>query len=252
MRFKVIACKALQREISLLAAGTDAMLDITYMRQGLHDTPDLLRAALQKEIDAVDGDNDMHTNEARLSRCFDAILLGYGLCSNGVCGVTSQKHKLIVPRSDDCIGLFLGSYQKYREYFDQHPGTYWYNASWIENAYTPSEQNRKLMLAEYTEKYGEDNAEYLVDAQSTTKNYNNAAYIAWDGLNFPQYEQYTREAADYFGWQFNKVKGDSGWLSDMLSGRFDERFAVAQPGESFTQDYSGGVIRACPHCKETT
>ncbi|MEL7604196.1 MAG: DUF1638 domain-containing protein, partial [Bacillota bacterium] len=103
MRFKVLACKALQRELSLLAAGTDAILDITYMRQGLHDTPDLLRAALQKEIDAVDSGSDLHTNEDRLGRSFDAILLGYGLCSNGVCNVTSQRHKLIVPRSDDCI-----------------------------------------------------------------------------------------------------------------------------------------------------
>lgn len=246
MRFKVIACKALQREISLLAAGTDAVLDITYLRQGLHDTPDALRAALQREVNAVDEGSDVHTNAARLGRSFDAILFGYGLCSNGVCGVTSQKHKLVVPRSDDCIGLFLGSYQKYREYFDAHPGTYWYNASWIENAYTPSVENRARMLAEYTEKYGEDNAEYLVDAETTTKNYTNAAYVAWDGLNFPQYEQYTRDAAAYFGWDYDRVQGDSGWLSDLLAGRHDARFAIAQPGECFAQDYTGSIVKACP------
>jgi hypothetical protein len=252
MRFKVIACKALFREISLLAAGTDAVLDVTYMRQGLHDTPDLLRAALQKEIDAVDEGSDLHTNEGRWGRRFDAILLGYGLCSNGVAGVTSKKHKLVVPRADDCIALFLGSYQKYREYFDAHPGTYWYNASWIENAYTPSEENRARLLEEYTEKYGADNAEYLVDTETTTKNYNNAAYVSWDGLSFPRYEQYTREAAACFGWNFDLVKGDSSWLGDLLEGRHDERFSIAQPGESFAQDYSGGVIRACPFCREAT
>ena len=252
MRFKVFACKALFRELSLLAAQCSAVLDITYLRQGLHDTPDKLREALQKEIDAVDAGDDLHTNEARWGRRFDAILLGYGLCSNGIAGVSSKKHKLVVPRSDDCIGLFLGSYKKYREYFDQHPGTYWYNASWIENAYTPSEENRVRLLEEYTEKYGADNAEYLVDAQNTTKNYNNAAYVAWDGLHFPQYEQYTREAAAYYGWSYEKVQGDSGWLADLLSGNHDDRFAVAQPGECFTQDYSGCIVRTCPHCREAT
>ncbi len=250
MRFKVIACKALQREISLLAAKTDAVLDITYMQQGLHDTPDLLRTALQKEIAAVDAGDDLHTNHPRLGRGFDAILLGYGLCSNGIAGLSSKSHKLVVPRSDDCIGLFLGSYQRYREYFDAHPGTYWYNASWIENAYTPSEENRKAMLAEYTEKYGEDNAEYLVDTENSTKNYNNAAYVVWDGLDFPEYERYTREAAAYFGWNFDKVTGDNGWLTDMLAGRHDNRFAVAQPGECFEQDFEGRVIHACPFCRE--
>jgi hypothetical protein len=250
MRFKVIACKALFREISMLAANTDAVLDVTYLRQGLHDTPDLLRDALQKEIDAVDEGCDVHTNEARYGRQFDAILLGYGLCSNGVAGVSSSKHKLVVPRTDDCIGIFLGSYAKYRAYFDAHPGTYWYNASWIENAYTPSEQNRKALLEEYTEKYGEDNAEYLVDAQNTTRNYTNAAYVAWEGLDFPEYERYSREAAAFFGWNFDLVKGDPGWLSDLLSGRHDDRFAVARPGEMLAQDFGGRVIRACPRFKE--
>lgn len=185
MRYKIIACKALFRELSLLASRTQTTLDITYMRQGLHDTPDLLRRALQDEINKIDADADLHTNEQKQSRKIDAILLGYGLCSNGVAGLSSKKHSLVVPRTDDCIGLFLGSYSKYREYFDQHPGTYWYNASWIENAYTPSEMNRQLKLAEYTELYGEDNAEYLVDTETTTKNYSNAAYVHWDELPFP-------------------------------------------------------------------
>ena len=106
MRYKVIACKALFREFSLLASQTQTILDITYMRQGLHDTPDLLRRALQEEIDKVDENADMHSNEQRPGRTFDAILLGYGLCSNGVAGLSSKKYPLVVPRSDDCIVLF--------------------------------------------------------------------------------------------------------------------------------------------------
>lgn len=246
MRYKVLACKALFRELSLLASQTQTILDITYMRQGLHDTPDLLRRALQEEIDKVDADTDLHTNEQKRSRSFDAILLGYGLCSNGVAGLSSKKHTLVVPRCDDCIGLFLGSYRKYREYFDKHPGTYWYNASWIENAYTPSELSRKLKLAEYTELYGEDNAEYLVDVETTTKNYNNAAYVYWEELDFPACEQYTRDAAAYFGWNFDKVQGGSGWLRDFVEGRHDSRFAVARPGEALAADYSGHIITSHP------
>ena len=242
MRYKVLACKALFRELSLLASQTQTILDITYMRQGLHDTPDLLRRALQEEIDKVDGDTDLHSNEQKTGRAFDAILLGYGLCSNGVAGLSSKKYPLVVPRSDDCIGLFLGSYKKYREYFDAHPGTYWYNASWIENAWTPSEKNRQLKLEEYTALYGEDNALYLVDVETTTKNYNNAAYVYWDELPFPACEQYTKEAAAYYGWQFDKVKGESHWLRDFIEGRWDSRFAVARPGEKLAADYTGHII----------
>jgi hypothetical protein len=246
MRYKVLACKALFRELSLLASQTETILDITYLRQGLHDTPDLLRRTLQEEIDKIDNDADMHTNTQNRGRTFDAILLAYGLCSNGVAGLSSKKHTLVVPRADDCIALFLGSYPKYKDYFDTHPGTYWYNASWIENAYTPSETNRQLKLEEYTELYGEDNALYLVDTETTTKNYNNAAYVYWDELRFPACEKYTRDAAAYFGWQFDNVRGSSGWLRDFVEGRHDSRFAIAKPGEQLAADYNGRIITSCP------
>ena len=134
MKYKVIACKALFREFSLLASQTRTILDITYMRQGLHDTPDLLRRALQEEIDKVDDNADMHSNEQRPGRTFDAILLGYGCAPTAWPGCLRRNIRLSC-RAARCIGLFWGSY-KSTEYFDSHPGTYWYNASWIENGWT--------------------------------------------------------------------------------------------------------------------
>lgn len=246
MKFKVIACKALFRELSLISAKTKSVLDITYMRRALHDTPDLLRKALQDEIDKVDEGNDIHSNDLINGQDFDAILLGYGLCSNGISGLKSKKYKLVVPRCDDCIALYLGSYKKYRAFFDEHPGTYWYNASWIENGYTPSEQTDKLKFEEYKELYGEDNAEFLINSENTVKNYSTAAYVSWEELKFPEHEEYTKDAAKYFGWDYHKVDGSSCWLKDFLEGNHDERFAIAQPGEVFSQDYDGNVIKSCP------
>ena len=42
MRLKLIACKALFRELSYVSALTDNMIDITWMRQGYHTEPELL------------------------------------------------------------------------------------------------------------------------------------------------------------------------------------------------------------------
>jgi hypothetical protein len=44
-------------------------MNFTFLPQGLHDTPDLLRKELQQSIDSVGED-------------YDAILLGYGLWGN--------------------------------------------------------------------------------------------------------------------------------------------------------------------------
>lgn len=243
-RYKLIACKALYREFSLLTAHCGSFIDVTYLRQGFHDTPKLLKEALQREIDGIDSGQDVHSYNPRFGRDFDAILLGYGLCSNGVAGLSSKKYTLVVPRTDDCIALLLGSYKKYREYFDSYCGTYWYTPSWIENAYTPSEEMERALLAEYTEKYGEENAEYLIENELMLASYNRAAYISWNELPFPEHEEYARRAAEYHGWDFDNVKGEAGLLEDLINGRWDERFLVVPPGKTVEADYEGGVIKA--------
>ena len=40
---------------------------------------------------------------------YDAILLGYGLCGNGLAGVTARHTRLVLPRAHDCIGILMGS-----------------------------------------------------------------------------------------------------------------------------------------------
>jgi len=91
-----------------------------FLEFGLHGEPAKLREELQKAIDATPD-------------TFDAILLGYGLCSKGVEGITARKTRLVIMRGHDCITCFLGSRARYLEYFTAHPGTYWYSPGWIEN-----------------------------------------------------------------------------------------------------------------------
>jgi hypothetical protein len=243
MRLKLIACKALYREISLITATSANFIDVTYLRQGLHNTPGLLKEALQMEINRIDEGDDLHTYKNEYSiRDFDAILLGYGLCSNGVAGLSSAKYPIIVPKAHDCITLFLGSQEKYLKYFNAHPGTYWYNASWIENALTPSEQTDREMYDFYAEKYGEENAGFLVQSQLTA-NYSRCVFIKWEELPFPEYEKYTRDAAKHEDWEFDLVDGNSSYLRDFLNGKWDEkRFLTVPPRKRIAPDYSGDII----------
>jgi len=243
-RLKLIACKALYREFSFLTATCGNFIDATYLRQGLHDTPALLNEALRNEIARIDDGDDIYSYKPRFGRDFDAIVLGYGLCSNGVIGLSSKKYKIVVPKTDDCIALVLGSYKKYKEYFDKHCGTFWYTPSWIENAYTPSEQREKSCLKEYTEKYGKENAKYIVETERTVKNYNRAAYAAWDEVHTAEHEAYTKQAAEYYGWDYERVGAEKTYLEDLLCGKWDERFLVVEPGQRIEADYDGNIIKA--------
>ena len=90
MKLKLIACKVLFRELSRLAAESENQIDVTWLRQGYHNVPEKLRALLQAEIDAVESGEDPHSNDLR-EEDFDAILIGYGLCSNAAAGLTARR-----------------------------------------------------------------------------------------------------------------------------------------------------------------
>ena len=72
-------------------------VDIEFLPKGLHDIGQAgMSARLSEVLAAVD--------ETK----YEAVLLGYGLCSNGLVGLTARSIPLVVPRAHDCITLFLG------------------------------------------------------------------------------------------------------------------------------------------------
>ena len=67
MYLKLIACKVLQREVASLMYRCPNTIDVTMIKQGYHETPEILRKVLQEEIDRIDGNTDPHTND--LAEC---------------------------------------------------------------------------------------------------------------------------------------------------------------------------------------
>lgn len=246
MILKVIACKVLSREISLLSPQNPHFLDVTYLRQGLHDRPDELRRVLQSEIDAIDNDTDMHSVACELEgKTIDAIVLAYGLCSNGIQGLTSKKHTLVIPRAHDCITLLLGSKERYTQHFNEMNGkTFWYSPGWIENTSMPSKERYEFLKEKYTREYGEENAQYLLDMElGWQEAYDYGAYVKWDGITHDEFLPYSQACADYFGWNFRVFDGDSTLMRDMLTGSWDdERFLVIKPGEVIEPSFGKDII----------
>ncbi len=239
LRFKFVVCKVLQREAYLVSSLSRNVVDVHLMEQGLHDRPDELRKQLQE---AISSENEFGPN-------YDAVLLGYGLCSNGIVGLKPDT-KLIVPRGHDCITLLLGSRERYQHYFDAYKGTYWYSPGWIETNVQPGEERYEKSKKFYEEKYGPDNAEYLLETdQSWIREYKNAVYVYWPGLDKERYRDYTRKCSEFLNWKYHEVQGDPGLMQDMVDGKWDERFLTVNPGFEIEEDLtSEKLIRTCS-CK---
>ena len=242
MRFQVIACEVLARPLYLAAVYSPHMVDIKLVEKGLHHDPEQLRPALQAAIDAVE--------ESR----YDAVLLGYALCSNSTAGLRARGLPLVLPRAHDCITLYLGSRKAYSEEFDGHPGTYYYTGDYTERsngddvalgAVTEAQVQREY--AANVEKYGKENADYLLEVMGGwRKHYKRAAFIALGVGNEEAAISAARDEAAKNDWEFAQLAGDIRLLRKLAHGEWDEEFLQVPPGQAIRVTYDENIVHACP------
>jgi hypothetical protein len=217
----VISCKVFQPLLEKHLP--EEMADqVTFMDYGLHRVPDQLTQTVQDAIDAVE--------EPSL------ILLGYGLCGNGLKGIKSREHTLIIPRTDDCIAILLGSYQEYIQEFDATPGTYYLTKGWLESGSDPLKEYR-----EYEEKYGQEDATWIMDQQY--QHYERLAFIAHDDEDLVKYRPQAQEVAAYcqrWGMRYEEILGSDTYIRRLVEksvrpDQTDEDFIVVPPNREVTQ-----------------
>jgi hypothetical protein len=244
VRLKLIACEILYRELCAAVARSLNQVDIEFLPKGLHDIgQEGMSCRLQEVLAGVD------------AAAYDAVLFGYGLCNNGLVGLTAASVPLVIPRGHDCITFFFGSKERYLEYFQSHPGVYFKTSGWIERGenthqYNPdSIANKSGMVQSYQElvaKYGEDNAKFLYEQLcNMTRNYSGIAFIEMGIEPDDRFERRAREQAAEKGWKFEKLSGDLSLVQALVDGPWDEtRFLVVPAGHRVAASFDDNIIKA--------
>ena len=243
MKLKLISCEIFFREMEFLLEQTPHEIDVEFLQKGLHDIPtDEMLKRLQAQVDEASKQN------------YDALLLGYGLCNNGLDGLKARTIQLVLPRGHDCITMFLGSRARYRKYFDENPGTYFKTTGWIERDFIadelkdltiPSQLGMDLSYEQLVNKYGEDNADFLWEELcNTEKNYSQLTFIEMGVEPDDSFEKTAEEEANSKGWKFEKVAGSLELLHNLLNGKWDPQdFLVVPPGAKIIPAHSENIVR---------
>jgi hypothetical protein len=208
---RVIACATVIEEMqSLLPPGmTSETLDF-----GLHIRPEELKIRLQQALD-------------KLNSSIYYVVLGYGLCSQAVVGLKSERCTLVIPRVDDCIAIFLGSAAAYRQQSRLAPGTYYLTKGWLEAGDTPFSEHDELI-----KRFGAEKAARITGQM--LKNYTRLALINTGHYGLDLYRRKTRDYASRFALRFEEIPGSLDLVRKMLSGPWDDDFVVAPPGRVIT------------------
>lgn len=227
----IIACQVLEDMLNcLLPANGISTGQITYMDYGLHSVPSRMAGTLQDHLDKIEDTS--------------LIVLGYGLCGNGLKGIKAGKHILLVPRTDDCIALLLGSYQAYRQEFSTVPGTYYLSKGWLESGSHPLSE-----YEEYVPKYGQEKAMWIMDQQY--QNYERLMLVTHTPADMEKYRPVAQQVGRFCErWEMSYEEriGSDAYVRRLievammlsqgqeLPDGVDRDFVVITPGNEIRQD----------------
>ena len=240
MKNIAIICDVMRSELERIKGEENGSIDYVYLEQHLHDTPDKMRERLQEEINKVSDE-------------YKDIILVYGLCSNGVVGLKSDKHNITIPRVDDCISLFLGSREKYVEVFKKDPATYYLCKGWIEYGGDPyrgyllwTDQEDRIpkewfrSKERYGQKYDENMARFL--SVELLKNYKRVVLIDNDDLE-KIHRDYAEDMVKFMSEVLEReielieIKGSSRLLEMLMEKQWDnDEIITIRPGEKISQE----------------
>ena len=242
MVLKLIACEVFFREACLCAATSPHRVDVEFTEKNAHEKSDVLRSTIQSKIDAAEAG----------PQAYDALLLGFGLCGNGVLGVGAKKTRLVLPRAHDCCTIFLGSRLAFKEHFADNPslpfssvGYMERGTSWIHDASTIHVPGLDKRYEEYAALYGEENAKYIMETVTasvenavTDRKDNRVVFIDVPELSSLGYAERARTQAEAAGKQFVKLPGDMRLVRKLLHGEWDpDEFLTVEPGQRIAGVY---------------
>ncbi len=247
MYLKVIACEVALREVCHLAARSPSVLDLEFLPQGLHDTPSRGKEEIQRRVDAVPPGK------------YDAVLIGYGLCSSILKDLKAGSTRLVIPRAHDCITFFLGSRERYQRCFTDRPGTYYFTAGWLEvrarrgaeaaaghGLFMPA-QSAAAGAREYelwVAKYGEEQAQYLRDVMAGwAAHYTHGTLIDFEFARGLACREQVQRVCTEKQWSYEELAGDLGLLQRWLDGEWAEAdFLVVPPGARVVPSHDERIV----------
>jgi hypothetical protein len=219
----LVACQVLHGLLEPLLP-RDLRGEAVFLEYGYHRVPGKMTRMIQQVIDSIE--------EPSL------VVLGYGLCGNGLDGIRAGRHTLLVPRVNDCIALLLGSRHAYLRQFSTVPGTYYLSEGWLESGSHPLSE-----YEEYAERCGPEEALWILDQQY--QNYERLALVAPSQAGLEKNRPAAQEVARFcerWDMVYEEILGSDGYLRRLVG----TAVALREDGSDATRRITGDFLIVRP------
>ncbi|MCL2741184.1 MAG: DUF1638 domain-containing protein [Oscillospiraceae bacterium] len=231
MKLMLVCCEVFTREACRAIAGSPNVVDVVFTPKGAHNDSAFLNRYIRKVLDGVEG-------------AYDAVIMGFALCGNGLLGIGSDRYDLIIPRAHDCCAIFMGSNGRFREAFGDRLSSEWCSTGYMERGTAvvrdsgdgPRDTGFGAEYAELVERYGEENAAYLWETLHPERKGESVVYIDVPGIRSLEGE--AMAIAEKEGKALEVLRGDSRLIDMLVDGVWpDCEFLTVPKGGRIAYDH---------------
>lgn len=215
MNIKVIACEVMKEEI--LSIGSSKDVEFEFVSMDYHLYPKKLNKELQNIIErSVD---------------FDRIILAFGLCGGAASGLKANNCTLTIPRTHDCISVFLYDGKGCVCDFEKERGTFYLSCGWM--------ITEKAILTEHeriVEKYGEKKAFSILNRMYD--DYKKVLFIKTGASSEEEVIDQSKEIAKLINVKHEIIEGKTDFIEKIINGPWDdENFINIDAYEILMEEY---------------
>lgn len=214
MKTIILACRTLEVEVRLAMENCGCNYQLDVLHENNHDVPRLLRQNLQQKLDAIQN--------------ADRVLLAFTTCGGSMVGLRTGDFEMVIPRTDDCLSLLLGSMAQ-RKAVQANGFGLFVTKGWMDH-----EKNAAAELKRIRDKYDPEAAESVIRAM----------YGHFTSLNVIDTGAYdvqallprTEALAQELKLEHRIVPGTLAYLEALLQGPYDtSRFLIIPPRSTVTE-----------------
>lgn len=256
----ILACEMIEDEVASAlesavardACDASAATPLVWIESGLHERPERLRNHIQLLIDRLDeaantgapaelpsvrpgaGPAATRGETVIVPPCEGErgtengrdILLALGYCGNGLQGLVSRHHRLVFPRVDDCISLFL-NHGCTRDEIVRDAHAFYLTKGWLCHD-NPVQES----LDTWTERFGAEKAREL--RKTTLAAYERVTLIDTGAFDVAATLPESRAFARDLDLEHTEAPGSLVLLERLFAGLWDSEIVVVPPGEAIT------------------